>query len=90
MARRQYGNLAKPVLIQEGPAALYPGLRVLVEGEDLGGLKADFCFDQALTVHMPAAVRPCPLRYARVDDRAQPIIRQNLVFTGEYIRKPAS
>ena len=35
-------------------------------------------------------VRHCPLRYTKVYDPAKPMIHQDLVFTGEYIRKPAT
>jgi len=56
------------------------------EGEDL----ATFVFTVPFTVYIPAGMRHCPLRYTRVDDPARPIIHQDLVFTGEYIRKPAS
>ncbi len=67
---------------------------------DLGG-EVEFClaegdeelqtfvFAKPFAVYIPAGMRHCPLRYTRVDDPARPLIHQDLVFTGEYIRKPA-
>lgn len=48
-----------------------------------------FVFTEPFTVHIPPGMRHCPLRYTKVYDPAKPMIHQDLVFTGEYIRKPA-
>lgn len=49
-----------------------------------------FVFTEPFMVHVPPGMRHCPLRYTRVDDPAKPMIHQDLVFTGEYIRRPAT
>ena len=56
------------------------------EGEEL----ETFIFTKPFMVHIPPGVRHCPLRYTRVDDPAKPMIHQDLCFTDEYIRKPAT
>lgn len=58
-------------------------------GEPDGELET-FVFTVPFMVHIPPEVRHCPLRYTKVYDPAKPIIHQDLVFTGEYIRKPSS
>ena len=47
-------------------------------------------FTKPIVVHIPPGVRHCLLRYTEVDDPSRPMIHQDLVFTGEYIRKPAT
>ncbi|MBN1628772.1 MAG: hypothetical protein JW990_03315 [Thermoleophilia bacterium] len=46
-------------------------------------------FTKPFMVHVPPGVLHCPLRYTKIYDPAKPMIHQDLVFTGEYIRKPA-
>ena len=58
-------------------------------GEEGGELET-FVFTKPFMVHIPPGVRHCPLRYTKVYDPARPMIHQDLVFTGEYIRKPAT
>jgi hypothetical protein len=58
-------------------------------GEEDGELET-FVFTEPFMVHVPPGVRHCPLRYTEVYDPAKPMIHQDLVFTGEYIRKPAT
>ena len=47
-------------------------------------------FTKPFMCHVPPGVLHCPLRYTKINDPAKPMIHQDLVFTGEYIRKPAS
>ncbi len=49
-----------------------------------------FVFTEPFMVHVPPGMQHCPLRYTRIDDPAKPMIHQDLVFTGDYIRKPAT
>ncbi len=58
-------------------------------GEEGGDLET-FVFTKPFMVHIPPGMRHCPLRYTRVDDPGKPMIHQDLVFTGEYVRKPAT
>lgn len=58
-------------------------------GEEDGELET-FVFTEPFMVHIPPGVRHCPLRYTKVYDPAKPMIHQDLVFTGEYIRKPTT
>ncbi len=44
MAHKLYGNLMKPLLIQDGPPGLYPRPRVFMEGKDLEGFNANFSY----------------------------------------------
>ncbi|MBN1632191.1 MAG: hypothetical protein JW990_20745 [Thermoleophilia bacterium] len=55
------------------------------EGKEL----ETFIFTKPFMVHVAPGVRHCPLRYTKIDDPAKPMIHQDLVFTGEYVRKPA-
>ena len=55
------------------------------EGKEL----ETFVFTEPFMVHIPPGIRHCPLRYTKVYDPAKPMIHQDLVFTGEYVRKPA-
>jgi hypothetical protein len=58
-------------------------------GEEGGELET-YVFTKSFMVHVAPGVRHCPLRYTKVYDPAKPMIHQDLVFTGEYIRKPAT
>jgi hypothetical protein len=58
-------------------------------GEEGGELET-FVFTEPFMVHIPAGVRHCPLRYTRVDDSTKPMIHQDIAFTGDYVRKPAT
>lgn len=55
------------------------------EGKEL----ETFVFTEPFMVHIPPGMRHCPLRYTKVYDPAKPMIHQDLVFTGEYVRSPA-
>jgi hypothetical protein len=44
MARKEYANLVKPMLVQQGPRGLYPEPRVWMEGKDLEGFNANISY----------------------------------------------
>jgi hypothetical protein len=44
MKKLEFANLVKPMMVQKGPAGLYPEPRVFMEGKDLEGFNANFSF----------------------------------------------
>ena len=44
MAKKEYAHLMKPLLVQKGPAGLYPEPRIWMEGKDLEGFNAHFSY----------------------------------------------
>ena len=42
MAKKEYAHLIKPLLVQKGPAGLYPEPCVWMEGKDMEGFNANF------------------------------------------------
>ena len=44
MPKKEFTHLVKPMLIQNGPAALYPEPRIFMESKDLEGFNANFSF----------------------------------------------
>jgi len=44
MVKKEYAHLMKPILVQKGPAGLYPEPRIWMEGKDLEGFNANFSF----------------------------------------------
>src|SRR3989339_1687878 len=44
MAKKEYANLVKPMLVQTGPRGLYPEPRIWMEGKDMEGFNANFSF----------------------------------------------
>ncbi len=44
MAKKEYAHLVKPLLVQKGPAGLYPEPRIWMESKDLEGFNANFSF----------------------------------------------
>jgi hypothetical protein len=55
-----------------------------------GGELETFVFTEPFMVHVPPGMRHCPLRYNKIYDPAKPMIHQDLCFTDEYVRKPAT
>lgn len=47
-----------------------------------------FVFTEPFMVHIPPGLLHCPLRYTKIHDPAKPMIHQDLVFAGEYVRNP--
>jgi hypothetical protein len=55
VAKKEYAHLVKPLLVQEGPAGLYPEPRIWMEGKDLEGFNANFSFG---FIKKPGACHP--------------------------------